>query len=251
MQADHDAPDATPLTGPGRRRTLVLVVLIVLGVCAIILALTNLPFWESVIGAGSGAYAAVLALVLGDALIPVLPGETTLNAASVAAEDGRLALGWVALAGAIGAVLGDTCVYWIARSLHGPLHERVMRAAQNPRATPFLAVFKDRAPMMIVFGRYVPGVRLVVNVTMGSVVRLPYPRFLLWSTIAGTAWSVYTCTLAFVVARVLDGNPIVSIVVSGTITTLALIVIARTLRTGVRAERAKEQSPEAASTPEC
>ena len=49
-------------------------------------------------------YVAVFALVFGDAVIAVLPGETTLNTASTLAAQGVLELKWVMVAGAFGAV---------------------------------------------------------------------------------------------------------------------------------------------------
>ena len=53
----------------------------------------------------------------------------------------------------------------------------------------------------------------------------PYRRFLLWSSIGGAVWSVYTCVLAYFVATALSGFPLASIVISGAITTGALIVL--------------------------
>lgn len=228
------APSATSDVDQRRLRFWVLVVAIT--GCLLVGLMSVLPFWDDVVGAGSGAYLGVLALVTGDAVFPVLPGETTLNAGAVAASQGDLSLLWVAIAGGLGAVLGDSCVYWIARSVHGRWHDKLMRAAAHPRATSFLTVFKDRAGMMIVFGRYVPGVRLVVNVTMGSVVRLPYPRFLRWSALAGFLWSAYTCALGYAVASVLDQRPLASIIISGLITSAALVVIGATLSHGMKAQ---------------
>jgi membrane protein DedA with SNARE-associated domain len=157
----------------------------------------------------------------------------------VSAAQGSLELGAVILAGALGAIVGDSCVYWIARSLRGPLHDKVMAAAAHPRANQFLTVFEDRAPLMLVFGRYVPGVRLVVNVTMGAVVRLPYPTFLRWSALAGVLWSAYTCVLAYAVASVLSSLPLASIVISGLITSAALVAIGWTLRRGMQRSAAE------------
>ena len=58
----------------------------------------------------------IVALRLGlDAVIPIFPGETTLNAASTIAADGGLQLELVMLAGALGAIVGDSCLFWIAR----------------------------------------------------------------------------------------------------------------------------------------
>src|SRR5262245_12575387 len=64
---------------------------------------------------GWQSYLLIVALVFGDAICPVLPGETTLNAGSVLASSGLLQLWLVVLAGAIGAVLGDSTLYWMAR----------------------------------------------------------------------------------------------------------------------------------------
>jgi membrane-associated protein len=222
---------------PTRRRVLAWAVCLAVVGLALIGLTSLLPVWDDVAGAGSGSYALVFLTIVGDAVFPVLPGETALNAASVAAADGGLVLWLVIVAGSLAAIVGDSCVYWIARSVHGPWHDRLMKAAQHPRATAFLTVFADRAPLMIVFGRYVPGVRLVVNVTMGSVVRLPYPRFLLWSAVAGTSWSAYTCVLAYLVASALSSAPLASILISGLITTAAIAVLAASIRRGMRTAR--------------
>jgi membrane-associated protein len=50
-----------------------------------------------------------------DAVIPIFPGETTLSAASTLAARGDLNLQLVMLAGALGAILGDSSLFWIAR----------------------------------------------------------------------------------------------------------------------------------------
>ena len=80
------------------------------------------------------------------------------------------------------------------------------------------------APMLIVLGRYVPGLRFVVNATMG-LSQYPYPKFLLWSAIGGVAWSVYTCGLAYAVATTLEDFPLASVIISGLITTAAIAAI--------------------------
>ena len=78
-------------------------------------------------------YFAVFALVFGDAVIAVLPGETTLNTASTLAAQGVLELGWVMVAGAVGAVLGDSALYWIARSFRPRVQPRLDAALKNPK----------------------------------------------------------------------------------------------------------------------
>ncbi len=170
------------------------------------------------------SYLAIFLLIAGDAVVPILPGETTLNAASVLASQGELDLVPVIVAGALGAIVGDSALYWIARSGPGGVREKLTRARENDRVDRVLQVLGDRAPMLIVFGRYVPGVRFVVNASMG-VIEMPYRRFLLWSSIGGSIWATYTCVLAFSVGTALAEFPLASVVISGFITTGLIVVI--------------------------
>ena len=62
------------------------------------------------------AYVMCLCFVWFDAVIPIFPGETTLSAASTIAAGGGLRLEMVMFAGAIGAILGDSSLFWIARA---------------------------------------------------------------------------------------------------------------------------------------
>ena len=61
------------------------------------------------------SYFLVFFLVAADAVVPIFPGETTLNAASTFAADGDLELWLVIVLGALGALVGDSSLYWIAR----------------------------------------------------------------------------------------------------------------------------------------
>jgi membrane-associated protein len=53
----------------------------------------------------------------------------------------------------------------------------------------------------------------------------PYRRFLPWSILGGTLWSVYTCALAYKGATKLSGYPLASMIISGLITSAAIVVI--------------------------
>jgi membrane-associated protein len=187
---------------------------------------------------GDWAYAAVFAMVFGDAICPILPGETTLNAASVLAADGSLDLGVVMLAGALGAIVGDSALYWMAHFGRSRIQPQVESAERNKTAALALEYMGSSAPVLIVAGRYVPGLRFVVNATMG-LSGFPYRRFVLWSAIGGSLWSVYTCALAYLIAGALDGFPLASVVISGAVTTTAIgfvVVYLRRTRNRKRAE---------------
>jgi membrane-associated protein len=172
----------------------------------------------------SSSYVGVGVLVFLDAVCPVFPGETTLNAASTLASQGTLDLWLVIVAGALGAIAGDSALYWMSRMFSKRLEKQVVHAKQNDKVASALAFLGDSAPLLLTAGRFVPGVRFVVNATLGTQ-RYPYPRFLLWSGVGGALWSVYTCVLAYAVGTALDNFPLASVIISGTITTLLIGVI--------------------------
>jgi membrane-associated protein len=181
-------------------------------------------FGEITPAIGDWSYLAVFLFVFGDAIFPVLPGETTLSAASTLAAAGQLDLGLVMLAGALGAIVGDSTLYWIARGSRRRVERQIQKAEQNDKVAAALAFMGSSAPLLIVLGRYVPGMRFVVNATMG-LSQYPYRRFVLWSAVGGALWSVYTCGLAYLVATALADFPLASVVISGAITTAAIAVI--------------------------
>lgn len=166
------------------------------------------------------AYFTVFGLVFADAIVPIFPGETTLTTASVAASDGTLDLAPVILAGALGAILGDSALYWISRTGPKRLKARLQAASRkDERVASGLDLFGRSGPLLIACGRFVPGVRFAVNVMMGMT-EYPYRRFLLFSAIGGTAWAIYTCVLAYFVSTALADFGIASIVISGLITSV-------------------------------
>jgi membrane-associated protein len=175
------------------------------------------------------SYLAVFFLVALDAVVPIFPGETTLNAASTAAAQGTLELAPVIAMGVLGAVVGDSALFWIARRSSRRIEPQIKRARANSKIQQALAIMDSSAPLLIVGGRYVPGMRFVVNATMG-VSGMPYRRFLPWSVLSGVLWSVYTCVLAYKIGLALGEFPLASVVISGIVTTVAIAVVFVVLR---------------------
>ena len=170
------------------------------------------------------AYVLCFLLVWIDAIIPIFPGETTLSTASTLAAQGSLELELVMLAGGLGAILGDSSLFWIARKSAARVQGQLDKALENPKVRAGWDAL-DRSPgILIVAGRYVPGMRFAVNASMG-LSDIPYRRFLPWSVVGGILWSVYTCTLAYNVATTLSGFPLASLLISGFITSALLAAI--------------------------
>jgi membrane-associated protein len=163
----------------------------------------------------------VFLLIAGDAILPIFPGETTLNAGATLAAQGELELALVILAGGLGAIVGDSALFLLARRSSGRVQPQLDRAMANPRVAAAFAYLDRGAPALLVFGRYVPGLRFVVNTTMGLSGR-PYREFIPWSAIGGMTWSAYTCLLAYWVGSQLDDYPLASVIISGAITTLLM-----------------------------
>jgi membrane-associated protein len=89
------------------------------------------------------SYFFVFLFVAADAVVPIFPGETTLNAASAFAADGDLQLWLVIVLGALAAIVGDSSLYWIARNSSARITPQLERARKNTRVAAALD-FLDR-----------------------------------------------------------------------------------------------------------
>jgi membrane-associated protein len=209
-----------------RFRTVLLVVLALVLLLWVTPALLELIRESDGIEGLSRPYLVIFGFVTFDAVFPVLPSESLLTASSTLAAQGDsdLVLGYIALAGALGAIVGDSLLYWLSRTAGRELLERRLgELTKNERVALAIDVLGATAPLLIVLGRFVPGVRFAVNVMMG-VSQYPYPKFLLFSTIGGSAWAAYTCVFSFWIGRALDGYPVLSILTSVVFTT-ALVAL--------------------------
>jgi membrane protein DedA with SNARE-associated domain len=219
------------------------VVVALVAVVAILFALDNGdgftlvtadPAWRS--------YLAIFLLITGDAVIPIFPGETTLNAASTLAAQGKLSLPLVIVAGALGAIIGDSMLFWIARRNAHRVQPQLERAKTNHGVATALEFMGDNFKVLLVLGRYVPGLRFVVNTTMGLSER-PYREFLPWSALGGVLWSCYTCLLAYWIGSTLDDYPLASVVISGIVTTVIIAIVFFRMRRRRRDAAASEKAP--------
>jgi len=196
------------------------------------------------IGSIDHPYAIIFVFVVFDAVVPIFPSESLLNTASVlATQDGSDIQIWrLIVAGSAGAIIGDSILYWISRTvLRNFMSDRVAQAEQNEKVAETFAMLKDQAPMLIVFGRFVPGVRFVMGATMG-LTRYPYPRFLLWDAIGGVSWAAFACLSSALVSTAIGDQPVLSLVVSVVITSAILAFLYQ------RVKRSWEESKEEVET---
>jgi len=134
------------------------------------------------------------------------------------------------MAGSLGAIVGDSVLYWLSRTvLRRSMSKQVEKAQQNEKIARSMEVMSNTAPLLIVFGRFVPGLRFMVGATMG-LTKYNYPRFLLWDSIGGILWASYTCIFSYAVATVIQDKPFVSIIVSVVVTTGLLALLYKPLK---------------------
>jgi membrane protein DedA with SNARE-associated domain len=77
----------------------------------------------------------------------------------------------------------------------GRLGERRILAAED--------LLRRRAWLLIIFGRFVPGLRTLTSVSAG-VLGYPYRRFLPASLVAGGLWATYAGCLGYFVSSAVD-----------------------------------------------
>jgi membrane-associated protein len=169
-------------------------------------------------------YLLTLCFVWWDALVPIFPSESLLNTAStlIASDELDLQLGLLILAGALGAILGDSSLYWLARTVgRSYLGGKVERVKQNPKVSTAFEVLSMSAPLVIVAGRFVPGLRFVIGATMG-IERYPYPRFLLYSAIGGASWAAFNCCFSYLIGSKIGEYAVISLLISFAVTSALL-----------------------------
>lgn len=139
-------------------------------------------------------YLMIAGIVLVESMGIPLPGETVLMAAAVLSASKLVDVSpmGIALAGATGAIVGDSIAYWIGHRYgnrllrylhrHFPKHidaVRVAWAEQLFARWGFAAVF---------FGRFVALLRMFAGPISG-LLRMTYPVFLAANALGGIAWS--------------------------------------------------------------
>ncbi len=218
---------------PRLPRTRTLVIASIVGLTALWLA-PVIAAWvaDMDLNTMENPYRIIFGFVVFDAVIPIFPSESLLTTASTqAAQSGStLELGYLILAGSLGAIVGDSLLYWLSRTvLRRKVGEKVEHAKADPRIAHSLQAMSQTAGALIVFGRFVPGLRFMVGATMG-LTRYSYPKFLLWDSIGGVLWASYTCIFSYVVASRMDDKPVASIAVSVVVTTGLLALLYRPLK---------------------
>lgn len=195
---------------------------------------------ETVLGVAERAaeygYVAIALVVAGDGVFPAFPGEGVIVAGAVLAAGGSLNLYLVILAGAIGAVIGDSTAYWIGRGGEGPIRRFVARFVGQDRLVAAEGMVRRRGPVLVFVGRFLPGIRIGVNMSCGAG-QMAYPRFLLFDALGGLVWSTQAALLGFFAGKAFADQLWVAFVVAGIVIVIVTAFIAVKERSDIRKQR--------------
>lgn len=154
-------------------------------------------FTDLVANASGWAYAILFLLAFLDALVPVVPSETSVITAGVVASAGDLSLPLVIAFAAGGAIAGDNAAYFVGHRYGRRINDRFFRSekARNRIAWAHRQV-EERGGELIVIARFIPGGRTAVTLSAGTL-GYPWRKFIVFDAIAGLAWGSYAASLGY------------------------------------------------------
>jgi membrane-associated protein len=205
-------------------------------------------FQEFAEDAARYGYWAVLLVVAGDGVFPALPGETAIVAAAVLAAEGSLSLPLVILAGAVGAVIGDSAAYWIGRRGGGSIKRGVVRVAGAERLEAAERMVARQGPALVFVGRFLPGIRIAINLSCGAG-QMDYRRFLLFDGLGAIVWASQAALLGYFAGKAFADQLWVAFVVAFAVTGAVALLVTAKERVRVRREREAAAAERAAEVP--
>ncbi len=157
-----------------------------------------------------GYGAVFIGIALENAGIPI-PGETITLVGGFLAGSGDLTYGGVLLAAIAGAVLGDSCGYWVGRWGGWSLltkAAKIFNISQEHLDTARQR-FSNNAAGAVFFGRFVTLLRIFAG-PMAGIARMPYGKFLLYNIGGASIWATITVSLAYFLGRVVAIEQIIA-----------------------------------------
>ncbi len=134
----------------------------------------------------------MVGLVIGlEAMGLPLPGESLLIATAIyAATTHNLAIEWIVISAAIGAIMGDNLGYLIGHKLGRPALEKygpkIYLTVERQRLGQYL--FMKYGGVVVFVGRFVAFMRTFAALLAGAN-RMRWGRFLFWNALGGIAWT--------------------------------------------------------------
>jgi membrane protein DedA with SNARE-associated domain len=164
-------------------------------------------FTQLVADASGWAYAIVFVLALLDALIPVVPSETSVITAGVVASQGDLNVMLVILFAAGGAFAGDNAAYWLGNRFGRRINDRFFTSEKARQRIAWAhRQVTERGGELIVIARFIPAGRTVVTLSAGTL-EYPYRKFVVFDAVAALSWALYAALLGYFGGKAFEDQP--------------------------------------------
>jgi membrane-associated protein len=164
-------------------------------------------FTQLVADASGWAYAILFVLALLDAIVPVVPSETSVITAGVVAAAGDLSLPLVIVFAAAGAIAGDNIAYFLGRRYGTQINDRYFNSEKAKKRVEWAhRQVHERGGELIVIARFIPGGRTVVTLSAGTLA-YPWRKFIVFDAIAGLIWASYASLLGYVGGSAFENQP--------------------------------------------
>jgi membrane protein DedA with SNARE-associated domain len=150
-------------------------------------------------------YATVLLGIMVENMGIPIPGETITLAAGFLAGNDELSY-WGVLGSAItGAVIGDSCGYWVGYYGGWALLTRLGQIfkIEEKQLQTVKKRFSENAPQAVFLGRFVALLRIFAG-PLAGIAQMPYPKFLLYNIAGAALWASTTVTAAYFIGRILS-----------------------------------------------
>jgi membrane-associated protein len=157
--------------------------------------------------ASGWAYLIVFLLAYLDALVPVVPSETSVITAGVVASTGDLNLMLIVAAAATGAFLGDNTAYFIGSRFGTRINDRFFSGEKARKRVEWAhQQVTERGGELILIARFIPGGRTVVTLSAGTL-GYPWRRFVIFDAAAALGWALYASLLGYFGGHAFEAAP--------------------------------------------
>lgn len=168
----------------------------------------------------------------------IFPGEIAILLGGVLANEHKLSLWLVIVAGSLGAVLGDTVGYEVGRHfgdrLLAKLPRRIVKPEHIQRGHELLRRQGGRA---VFIGRFTAALRALIPGLAGTS-GIPYRRFLFYNVLGGVAWATETAVVGYLAGKSYRAaEHRLSVISLGLLALVVVLIIVRVLRRSERVRR--------------
>jgi membrane-associated protein len=158
-------------------------------------------------------YLAIVGIVAGDGVFPLFPGETVVVTGGTIASTGGLSLIGVILAGMVGAIIGDSCAYWLGRAGGERIRMFFGRVAGHDRVLAAERMVERRGAALVFVGRFLPGIRLAINLSCGAG-KMDYKRFIVFDSLGALTWSAQAAVLGYIFGKSFESRPWIGLLIA-------------------------------------